>query len=161
EQIKHLYFIGGEPFLIKEVGIFLQQLVDAGVARNVQLQFSTNGTIVKPRWLELAKEFRYVDTSISVDGFGQYYDYIRYPSKWDKLVSNIDGLRGLFSKGHVTVSATIQAYNALNIVDLFRYLDSIGMRFTCYIISTPAHLGPLAMPPKARRLAATRLRSYA
>lgn len=161
EQIKDLYFLGGEPFLIKEVGDILKHLVDAGVARNVRLRFSTNGTTVKPRWIELATEFKCVNLCISIDGFGKYYEYIRYPAKWDKLISNIEVLRRLFPHGRVTASSTLQAYNALNIVDLFRYLDSIGMQFQCYIITSPRHLCPPVMPPKARRLAAERLRSYA
>ena len=61
----------------------------------------------------------------------------------------------------MTAVATLQAYNALNIVDLFKYLDSIGLDFYAYPVSHPSYLSPMVLPPSGRRLAIERLWSYA
>ena len=76
------------------------------------------------------------------------------------LTGNIQILKQQ-SRTHLTAIATLQAYNALNIVELFRYLDSIGVDFYAYPVSHPAYLSPIVLPPAARRSAAERLRSYA
>jgi hypothetical protein len=73
---------------------------------------------------------------------------------------NIEILRKRSSTWLMAI-ATLQAYNALNIVDLFKYLDSIGLDFYAYPVSHPPYLSPTVLPPRARRLASERLRSYA
>jgi len=76
-----------------------------------------------------------------VDGFGPYNEYIRYPSLWNTLTRNIEILRRR-PNTEIMVIATLQMYNALNIVQLFRYLDSIRMDFYAYPVSWPSHLSP-------------------
>ena len=71
--------MGGETLLIKEVGDILQYLIDAGVAENIFLMATTNGTVVKSPWLELTEKFQKLHLNVSIDGFDKYYEYIRYP----------------------------------------------------------------------------------
>jgi MoaA/NifB/PqqE/SkfB family radical SAM enzyme len=160
EQLKLLQFLGGETLLIKEVGDILECLIDAGVAHNIVLLAATNGTVVNSPWLGLAERFKQLSLTVSLDGFGKYYEYIRYPARWSTVMRNIEILRKRSSTWLMAI-ATLQAYNALNIVDLFKYLDSIGLDFYAYPVSHPPYLSPTVLPPRARRLASERLRSYA
>lgn len=160
EQVKLLQFLGGEPLLINEVGNILETLIDAGVAHNIIVLAATNGTVIKSPWLDLAKEFKHLSLNVSLDGFGKYYDYIRYPARWDTVARNIEILRKRPSTWVMAI-VTLQIYNALNIVDLFKHLDSIGLDFYAYPVTNPPYLSPTVMPPRARRLAIERLRSYA
>ena len=121
---------------------------------------STNGSVIKSPWLALAQRFKELALNVSIDGFQGYYDYIRYPARWSTLTRNIEILKKR-SRTHLTAIATLQAYNALNIVDLFKYLDSIGLDFYAYPVSHPEYLSPNVLPPSARRLAIERLRLYA
>jgi MoaA/NifB/PqqE/SkfB family radical SAM enzyme len=159
-QIKNLYILGGEPFIIKEVGDVLERLVEAGAARDVTLCFNTNGTTAKPRWLPLTREFRQLNLWFSVDGYGKWYEYIRYPARWSTLIETIETLRAL-PNASCAVSIAAQAYNVLHLVELFRYLDSIAMPFGAASIGHPRYLRSVVLPPAARRRAAERLRSYA
>jgi tetratricopeptide (TPR) repeat protein/MoaA/NifB/PqqE/SkfB family radical SAM enzyme len=158
-QIRRLYFIGGEPLMIREIGMLLQRLVSSGRSRNIELQFITNGSMI-PRWLPLAAKFRRVDLTVSVDGHGAHYDYIRYPGKWPELVENLKTFRATENLS-LYVSSTIQINNALNITKLFRYLDSEKIGFTAYFLHWPHYLAAGFLPPALRRLAAERLRDYA
>jgi MoaA/NifB/PqqE/SkfB family radical SAM enzyme len=160
EQVKQLEFLGGETLLIKEVGDILECLIDAGVADNIVLMATTNGTVINSPWLGLAERFKELSLNVSLDGFGKYYEYIRYPARWSTVTGNIEILKKR-SRMRLTAIATLQAYNALNIVDLFRYLDSIALDFYAYPVSHPPYLSPTLLPPRARRLAIERLWSYA
>jgi hypothetical protein len=151
--------MGGETFLVKDVGKALQCLVDANVAQNIALLLQTNGTVVKWPWQRLIERFKSVELNVRVDGFGKYYEYIRYPAKWKTVARNIEVLRKL-PNVVVTVFATLQFYNALNIVELLQYLDSVQLNFGLSRVHFPRYLSIKAMPPRARRLAAERLRSY-
>jgi MoaA/NifB/PqqE/SkfB family radical SAM enzyme len=159
DQVKRLYFIGGEPLLVREVGTLLRRLIDAGVSRNIIVAVVSNGTVTGS-WLELMPHFKRLDLSISIDGFGRHYDYIRYPARWEKLVKNLAVFREL---PNVSLGAAValQFYNALNLCDLFRYLDSIKLGFFAWPVHIPRYLSIDALPPSARQLACDRLRSYA
>lgn len=159
-SVKMLSFYGGEPFIIKEIGDFLQRLVDAGAARDVELMISTNGTTSNAQWLHLLPHFKRLMLSFSIDGFGPYYEYIRYPARWATLTRNLETLRKM-PRTTSSVNVTFQAYNALNVVELFRYLDSIDVPFSVNPLHLPELLAPTILPPAARRLAAGRLRRYA
>lgn len=158
-QVKRLYFIGGEPLLVKEVGELLQHLVAVGVSRDITIAVVSNGTVTGS-WLELIPHFKELNLSISMDGFDKQYDYIRYPAKWAKLERNLKTFQAM-PKTSLGAAITLQAYNALNITDLFRYLDSIGMDFFAWPVHVPRYLSIDAMPPRARRVAAERMSAYA
>ncbi len=99
------------------------------------------------------------DLAISIDGFGKHYDYIRYPARWDELVENLQ----LFKKMpnvQLGAAVTLQVNNALNVTDLFRYFDSIGVGYYAYPLHVPRYLAIDALPAAVRRLAAQRLRTY-
>lgn len=160
EQVKQLEFLGGETLLIKEVGDILECLIEAGVAGNIVLMATTNGTVINSPWLALAEKFKELALNVSIDGFGPYYEYIRYPGRWSTVTRNIEILKKR-SRTRLTAIVTLQAYNALNIVDLFKYFDSIGLDFYAYPVSTPEYLSPMVLPSSARRLAVERLLLYA
>jgi MoaA/NifB/PqqE/SkfB family radical SAM enzyme len=159
DQVKRIYFIGGEPLLVREVGDLLQRLVDADVSRNIALAVVTNGT-VSDSWLAMAGRFARLDVSVSVDGYGAVYDYIRYPARWEKLKGNIPRLRALPNTS-CGGAVTLQVYNALNVTDLFRYFDSIDLSFHAWPVHVPRYLSIDALPPDVRRVAERRLREYA
>ena len=158
-QVKVLYFLGGEPFLIREIAQLVERLVAVGRSRQMSLLFTSNGSLV-PKWLSLAPQFRKIDLVISVDGHAEHYDYIRYPARWSKLANHLE----VFKKSPNTsllVRATIQINNVLNLTNLFRYLDAAGIAFTGYLLDYPHHLAVSALPASIRRLAAARLTEYA
>jgi MoaA/NifB/PqqE/SkfB family radical SAM enzyme len=158
-EIKRISFIGGEPFLVREVKWLLEALVAAGHAQEIALLFITNGSVV-PRWLDLAAKFQRVDLSVSVDGYGEHYNYIRYPGRWSQLTENLGVLREI-PNVNVMVTTTLQINNALNITRLFRYLDRIGIDFAGYLLHWPRYLAVSALPLAIRQVGAERLRHYA
>lgn len=160
-QLRFLNLAGGEPLLSKQVGDLLHGLVELGAAKNVSLEFTTNATTVSAWWLDLLKEFKSVCIFISIDGHEAIYEYVRYPAKWETLTQNVAYLRQLLPQASFWASVTVQSYNVLTITDLYRWLDSVGIKFAPYVLDEPRHLKAVMLPPNARRLAAERLRQYA
>lgn len=160
EELEELYLLGGEPLVTREVGIILQHLVDAGAASKIALRVSTNGTTTHAPWLQLTEHFKRLELVVSIDGFGKTYEYIRYPARWENLVRNLEIFRQM-PQTTLSASVTVQAYNTLDLVDLFRFLDAAEMPFVTYLLQDPAYLRTAMLPPQARRLAAARLRAYA
>jgi MoaA/NifB/PqqE/SkfB family radical SAM enzyme len=159
DEVKRIYFVGGEPLLVKEIGTLLERLIELGVAPNIILAIVSNGTVTGS-WLHLTRHFKRLDLSISIDGFQDCYDYIRYPARWERLVEHLKAFREL-PNVLLGGAVTLQAYNALSITDLFRYLDSLDLGFYAWPVHVPRYLSVDVMPPAARDVAAQRLRTYA
>jgi MoaA/NifB/PqqE/SkfB family radical SAM enzyme len=158
-EVKELTFVGGEPFLIREIPRLLEQLVAAGRAPTLSLLFVSNGTVV-PQWLSLAARFRRVQIAISVDGYANDFEYIRFPGRWSKVAHNIE-LFKVIPNVIPSITTTIQIDNVLGITRLFRYLDSVEIAFNAYLLVYPAHQAVSALPASIRRVAAARLQDYA
>ena len=91
-QLSHLKEIvmgGGEPFLIPSQEKIINYCIEKNYAKNIELYYHTNGTLIKPEFFEKWKHFKKVMLFISLDGVGERNRYIRYPSEWDQLVKNI------------------------------------------------------------------------
>ncbi len=159
EHLRHIHLIGGEPFLVKEVGDILQTLIDAGAAPHISLSCHTNGTTVNTPWLRLTERFAAFSIWVSMDGYGPYFEYTRYPAKWRRVVENLEQLRKL-PNADVRGFVVYQVYNALNVVELLRFFDEIGLPFLVYLLFEPLYLRAASLPPEARRLAVARLRAY-
>lgn len=161
EKLRFLSFSGGETLLIKEVGDCLQYLVNTGAAAHIALELVTNATYIQTPWLELTRHFQSTRVILSLDGIGDYYEYIRYPAQWEKVAKNIGWLRQNLPWAEFDTSITFQTYNVLNVTELFEYLDSIQLHFYINILDTPFFLHPQILPAIVRHEAARRLSNYA
>jgi MoaA/NifB/PqqE/SkfB family radical SAM enzyme len=110
--------------------------------------------------LRLAEHFKAFSLALSLDGVGAQNEYIRYPSRWDEVVANLEVLRSI-PNIHLSSSTTLMAYNALDLVEVLRFLDAQGISLFVNPLFDPYYLRADVLPPQARRLAAQRLRAYA
>lgn len=110
-DIKHIIFGGGEPLLIKEHKQLIKDLVDKGHAKNIGIRYHTNGTIYDNELVALWAEFKVVEVMISIDGYNEINDYIRYPSKWDEIVEVLRLYDNTGDNIDAKVLCTVQAAN--------------------------------------------------
>lgn len=88
--LKEIVMGGGEPFLIPSQEKIVQECIDKGYAKNIELYYHTNGTLIKREFFAKWKHFKKVMLFVSLDGVGEQNRYIRYPSNWEKLVENLE-----------------------------------------------------------------------
>lgn len=123
QNIKHLYFVGGEPMLINPHYDFLEKLVNADLAKNIRLEYDTNLTNVHQRAIDLWKHFEYVELRVSLEDYGIQNDYIRFPSKWHIIDRNIKRIESLgLPNLYLAFSITWQVLNSFTITNLLEYL---------------------------------------
>ena len=92
DQVKRLQLAGGEPFYMKSVKRLLTGLVDSGHSKHINLQITTNLTIINESILQLLEHFQKIVITISIDGIGEVGEYIRFPLNWNKFEENVDKL---------------------------------------------------------------------
>lgn len=166
DSIENFHFAGGEPFLIKEMYQFLQKIIDTGHAKRISLTYNTNATILPQDLYYLWPQFRAVALTLSLDGTDRVNHYIRFPSKWEKLVENLktldDHAESLNVK-HMRINMTVQAYNILNLPDFLNFAIPNFKRIEYPLLSllfNPNHLAISVLPLALRQLAHDRLAKW-
>lgn len=113
KNIKHLNVIGGEPTLIPEFYELFEYCDNQGTLGGKTVTIVTNLTNTNPKmtnWLPKLKEWT---IWASVDGVAERTEYIRYPSKWNTILKNLnfykDQIQG--TKNSITLSPAIQLLN--------------------------------------------------
>ena len=121
---KLIKFTGGEPMLSPQMFSFMEHCVRHGLAPDIELHVITNCTKIHPRFLDLVRKFKRLTMTLSVDGLGRTYDYIRYPARWSQVEANILRYRSWYQSGLVRgklgISAVLGVFNLHQMVELVR-----------------------------------------
>lgn len=120
-NLKQVYFAGGEPLIIKEHKSFLEEIVRQGYADKISIRYNTNGLLINDSLIELWTNFKKVKVGVSIDAIGERDHYIRYPSDWDTIVSNLHKLDNSPSNIQTNIATAIQILNIKHLPDLARW----------------------------------------
>lgn len=120
-NIRHLYFAGGEPLIIKEHKLFLEEIVRRGFAHRIHLRYNTNVTMLDESIIELWKNFKVVKVGVSLDGMGDRNYYIRFPAEWETIEKNLHILDNTPDNIHVTIALAAQILNIKHIPDFIKW----------------------------------------
>jgi hypothetical protein len=82
KDYKCFKFSGGEPFMSPTTKKILNRLIKTGRAKEIDLQFNTNGSGSKKVIQRLLDNFRRVNIGFSIDAWGERNSIIRKHSTW-------------------------------------------------------------------------------
>lgn len=110
ENLESLYINGGEPTLIKQHWRFLDKLIDKGFAKNIKIWYSLNMTNIPDMAFDLWAQFKEVEIRASIDDIEARNTYIRYPTKWNQVLSTMDKCRNTDTV-RLKILQTVSVYN--------------------------------------------------
>ena len=84
-----LHVTGGEPMINPKMFAVLRYCINNNYAKNIILEITTNATKIHPKFFDIAKQFKQINLTVSVDGIDKCYEYIRYPGNYKKVYANI------------------------------------------------------------------------
>jgi organic radical activating enzyme len=150
--LKQVYLVGGEPMLIEPHYDFLQKVIDSGRAGEVTLEYDTNLTAIHKRALDLWKHFKKVWLRISIDDFGDQFEYIRYPARWQQISKNVETLSKEMSNIKMDFTVTWQvlsAYTTPNLLDYFEQFEKHNS--SVRILSSPDYFDVAILPKEVKQ----------
>jgi MoaA/NifB/PqqE/SkfB family radical SAM enzyme len=123
DDLRHVNFAGGEPFLSKNNLNFLHWLSDNAPYWQTEISYNTNLSIVPTDHYELWKKFETVNLNISIDGLKSKGEFIRFGKKWSLFDKNLDQLisqvpTNVILNFHITISSL----NIMDWVEVVEYL---------------------------------------
>ncbi|MCB0384347.1 MAG: twitch domain-containing radical SAM protein [Bdellovibrionales bacterium] len=124
--IRRLYITGGEPTLISQNWEMLSYAIAEGYASHIDLEMSTNLTVIKEEQIETLNHFKSCHVYCSIDATDGAFEYLRYPAKWDKVEGNFKRLLQMAdSKVQISVTPTINALSIWRLKDLYSWLSGV------------------------------------
>ena len=168
QNIEHIYFAGGEPLLIQRHYDFLEKCVNEDHACHITLEYNTNLTTLPPRVINLWTQFKQVRVGISIDGYGDVFEYQRYPAKWDKVYNNILKMDRMPHNIESWFAFTVSAYNVEHLPDFMKW--SIEQNFkrvninkpivTHHMVHAPHHLNIKVLPKEYKLFVTEKLLDF-
>lgn len=171
KNLKELYFAGGEPLIIPEHYKILEFMVASGDAKNCILRYNSNGLELPDRLFDLWKHFKLVKFNFSIDAYKNKNDYIRYPSKWRDVVSNLHKLDQTGDNVIINMACAVQLLNVLYLDELAEW--KISQRFKkinlvpfgggligLHLVYLPSYLNIKVLPQSLKELAKNRIETF-
>lgn len=86
-ELRLLQFLGGEPFLSEADSIGLSYITNPEICT---LKYTTNGSVYpSDKRMKQWARFDKLLITLSIDGIGDRFNYLRYPLKWSVVEANI------------------------------------------------------------------------
>lgn len=120
-NLKQVYFAGGEPLLIKEHKMFLEEIIRQGYSDNILVRYNTNGLLLDEDIIELWTKFKKVKIGFSIDAVNERNWYIRYPSDWSIIEKNLRRLDDTPDNIHVSIATAIQILNIKHLPEFAKW----------------------------------------
>lgn len=155
ENLEKIDFFGGEPLLNITQLDLLEYLAEKDLAKKITLFYSTNCTNHPTDRLKRAwNKFRRVEISMSIDGIGPRFEYMRWPGKWNRALEVMHGIRDLTHKLdceiYTMAGLTVSVMNAYYTDETHAWLaQNIGDIYI-NMVNSPEYLAIHTMPEKAK-----------
>jgi hypothetical protein len=161
-NLRKIYLSGGEPTLVENLYDILQKFIDDGLAKDIELEYNINLTNVPRRSLPMWHEFKSVTLGGSIDGVGKTNDYIRYPSKWEKIEENVRWLDENSGPNiNLFNTVTWQVLNAIEILDIVKWQINGNFKklnrtvnsvfFSMHFLHSPLHMNVKCLPKELKQ----------
>lgn len=125
DSVYHINLTGGEPTLLEENILFLEELKYSKNIDNLEIQIITNTTNINKRLLDCVKPFKKVIVTSSIDGMDEIAYIQRTPSNWTMIYSNYQKLHKFWQENtNITycINTTVTALNIHHIHKLWNFL---------------------------------------
>ena len=122
-HIKKLNFSGGEPAMIDNYYDLMDKIIDTGNSKKIQIFMNSNLTRLTLKNRSMAdyfSNFELFDIQASIDDIFERDEWIRYPSKFEKVIQNYKYLETVDSC-RMTVNVTWSLLNAGNAENICQY----------------------------------------
>jgi MoaA/NifB/PqqE/SkfB family radical SAM enzyme len=153
---KELIITGGEPLMMKNVWRLLDYAVEHGYANNMAVSFHTNCTFWNTRAENILSKFHRVEISLSVDGIGDKFEYMRHPAKWIEALANIGSILTAQKRHNniaVSITCAVSSYNVWYLPEVFDFANSNGIQVNAHLLHTPDIMSIRHIPkPIAREI---------
>jgi MoaA/NifB/PqqE/SkfB family radical SAM enzyme len=152
-DIKYIHFLGGETLHIKSFYTICDKLIESGLAKNLIIGTTTNGTIYNEKIEKYIRSFRQFHLGLSIETVTKLNDYIRYPSNIDNILNTIQKYKLLQKDNNLFISLRItpNIFSIYEFDELAKYIIENNLSVeSCNILKNPSILRMELLPADIR-----------
>jgi len=121
-KLKRLYFNGGEPLLGQDHIEILSHLEDIKQLSKIELSYNTNGTVIPgDKIIDYWKKVKLLRICVSIDATDLSFEYIRWPAKWEQILTFINFLNQQSFNTIIDITCTVGIHNILEVDRLIEW----------------------------------------
>lgn len=124
QNVLFMEFRGGEVFADADSIKFIKEIANTDFAKNIQLDISTNATLITPKIVEILNCFAGGTLRFSIDAYKDDDEYIRYHTNWNSVIESMTNSRQLHKNWRFLTQTTVQMLNCLGMDKLIEFFDS-------------------------------------
>jgi MoaA/NifB/PqqE/SkfB family radical SAM enzyme len=130
KNVEKFKITGGEPMLHPDFLSFLDDIIQSGSAKNIEVQIFTNTSFVPKRHLlDRLSRFKEMGIWLSIDGTGDVQEYVRHNSKWDIVEEStrawLEFENQFKDVVRVNFAPTISLYNIFNLREMLDWFTNL------------------------------------
>ncbi len=126
-NLKNIKATGGEPFLNDQFQVFLSNLVDWNLAKDISIEIFTNCSFFpKEQYRSLLPHFKNVKMNLSLDAIGHKAEFIRKGSNWSKVLDSLHKWIEVSLKNNnvsIVIGHTITVYNVIYLKEFINWIE--------------------------------------
>lgn len=120
-NLKQVYFAGGEPLMIREHKLFIEEIIRQGYQNQILLRYNSNGILVDEELIELWSKFKKVKFAVSIDAIHERDNYIRFPTNFADVERTLHMLDNTPDNIHVSMATAVQVFNIKHLPDFMKW----------------------------------------
>ena len=120
-NLKQVYFAGGEPLMIKEHKMFIEEIIRQNCQDQILLRYNSNGLLVDEELIELWRKFKKVKFAISMDAVHERDEYIRFPTDFETVEATLRMLDNTPDNIQTSLATAIQIFNIKHLPDFMKW----------------------------------------
>ena len=148
DQIDRLMFTGGEPTVMPEVRLMLEQVIKQSPDR-INVLITTNGSFVDDFWYELPTRIKNLHWTLSLDSVGPAAEIVRHGTQWATVKHNAEWLAKHASS--LMINSTVTNLSLFQLYPLLVFAQQLntnangknGCDHKLQMCRVPTHLSPL------------------
>jgi pyruvate-formate lyase-activating enzyme len=146
---------GGEPFLTQDL---LYRMLNT-LNRDCEIWLHTNASIFpNDKVIKLLESFRRVHIYLSIDGYGEVNEYIRYGSNWKMIEKNVKKWRNVDIR--LKLATVVSAYSLFRLDELFEWWGTDYNEHLIINLNFPDQMRITSLPPEIFTNCFERLKKY-
>lgn len=154
-DVQRIHMTGGEPLLINHRSL-LEKFINLGIADKIVLGYNTNLTVLPKLVFDCWKEFKEINVCVSVEGYKEMNEFIRFPSVWTKLENNIQQIKKLseeYPSIRMQIHVTFSAFNCIEIPELLTWIKENSFQAHFNYVFHPDIFDPMHLPDDLKQIA--------
>ena len=162
KNLKYLDLYGGEPLMSKLHFNFLKKLIDLDVAKNIKIDYNTNGTVFSDKFFELWDHFKEIKLSFSIDDIADRFEEQRCGASWDQVKNNIKKYNDRRSNKFITeLYATVNTQNVFWLPELIEWYETQQFDFINFnLLDYPIEFNIKSLSTEDKLLVTNKLQPY-